>query len=113
MADFVLKEGAEAPSMSVQLIGADGSPQPLSGATVDFVVTIGETTITVPAIVTNPTTGEVRVDWPAGGFSPAGNYEAEFCVTLSDGKPDVFPSGAFAGDPDAFFLLCITRSNCP
>lgn len=112
MSDFVLKENAESPSLQVRLIGPDGNPQPLTGATVDFVVTIGSTKVVVPTIITDPTQGEVRVDWPAGGFSPPGNYQAELCVTLSDGKPDVFPSGAFDGDPAAFFLLCITKSNC-
>jgi len=112
MSDFTLKQGADSPSLSVQLVAGDGNPQPLSGATVEFVVSVGETLVVIPATITNPTQGEVRVDWPTGGFDEPGNFEAEFCVVLSDGKTEAFPSGAFAGDPDAFFLLSITRSNC-
>lgn len=84
--------GDTRPSLEFQFLKDDGTPQPITGATVRFRIRRkGATAVLITRICTNTdeANGKSRFDWQAadwntGALDAAGTYEAEPEVTYAD-----------------------------
>lgn len=92
------KRGDTAAVVRATLFSDDGSTVPvnLTGASIKFIMALlplnpGVTKVNAVATILNAATGEVGYDWIAADVDTAGNYQAEFQVTYSDGKVQTFP----------------------
>lgn len=92
-ADFHIKQGNTSPALEAQLIGNDGDPVNLTGATVRFQMRlVGNDTPTVDdnAKITGPDKGIVVYEWKSGDTDTEGSYIAEFDVDYSGGSGSNF-----------------------
>lgn len=103
--DFYAKQG-ETLELAGTLRGADGSPQDLTGTTVT--VSIRRRGAATPLVSAAACTivdpqGQVRYVGAVlvAGTWPAGRYEGEFDVTLSNGRVHSFPD-------DGHFILLVS-----
>ena len=97
MADFVMKEGDLAPSLTAALRDHDDQPVNLTGATVTFRMRRRNATANVvdaAATVVTAASGTVRYDWVAGDTDVAGLYDGEFVAELPSGR-ETFPNDRF------------------
>ena len=97
---FYIKQGDQAPAIGCLLQYADGTAQDLTGPlVVRFSMRLkGSTTPKVnaqTATVVTPLTGEVRYTWGATDTDTVGTYQAEFVVTLVDGRTVTFPNDGY------------------
>jgi hypothetical protein len=91
-----LKRNDTKDTISYTMTYADGTPVNLTGATVRFVMGKGKTLITsAAATIISATTGKVEYTLKESDTLVAGNYNAEFEVTFSDGKIKTFPSDGY------------------
>jgi hypothetical protein len=104
-----MKSGDTAPLPQVTLIGADGTPQVLTGCTVKMNVSKGVTTVVDhgTVIIDNASLGLVHYDdWATVGASIynalSGDYNLEFEVTFSNGQTRTFPN-------DSYITLRVTQ----
>lgn len=109
---FYIKEGDTARPVVVTLCDDTGAVQDLTGASVAFSMRLrGTATKKVAAgscNVASPATGGiVRYDFQATDVDTPGTYEAEFVVTMPNGKVVTFPAGAKPLD----YLLVIVQDN--
>lgn len=100
MADFQIKAHDRKPSLAVTLT-AGGVPLDLTNATtIDFIMknkaVPGTIKVNAPAAIVAPaTSGKVRYDWLAADTDTAGEYQAEFEIHWSDGKPQTAPTDSY------------------
>jgi peptidoglycan/xylan/chitin deacetylase (PgdA/CDA1 family) len=91
-----LKRNDTKDTISYTMTYADGTPVNLTGATVRFVMGKGKTLITsATATIISAATGKVEYTLNESDTLLAGNYNAEFEVTFSDGKIKTFPSDGY------------------
>ena len=96
MADYVIKAHDQLPSIQASLTTAAGAVD-LTGATaVAFIMQPaagGAAKVNAPGVIVSPaTSGTVRYDWAVGDTNTAGDYQAEWQVTWSDGRHQSFPT---------------------
>src|SRR6185312_12925937 len=95
MADWLLKQGDTAITVTDTLTYSDGSAVNLSGASVKFVMralTATNTTTNASATVTNASTGAVSYSPTATDTANAGLFAANWLVTFSGGAVEQFPT---------------------
>jgi hypothetical protein len=91
-----LKRNDTKDTISYTMTYADGTPVNLTGATVRFVMGKGKTLITSSATtIISAATGKVEYTLKESDTLVAGNFNAEFEVTFSDGKVKTFPSDGY------------------
>lgn len=104
MADFNIKRGDTSPAIESELQDTDGNAVNLTGATVRFLMKErgGDLTVDGEAdLAADPTTGVVSYSWVAavgetpGDTDVAGEYDAEWEVTFSDGTVQTFPNSTY------------------
>jgi len=96
--EFKLKQNDTSPSIEAKLTDANGLAVNLTGATVIFNMRVkpaGSVKVNGSAavIVGTAINGRVRYNWTASNTDTADVYEAEWQVTLSNGKVQTFPGG--------------------
>jgi len=106
---FFLKKGDTEPPIRRKIIqSSNGLPLDLTGASVKFIMTEEDRTtakINAAAVIEYPpTAGIVRYDWQAGDTAAAGNFPAEFQITLPGGKILTFPPGGFEPGKSYIFV---------
>jgi hypothetical protein len=91
-----LKRNDTKDTISYTMTYADGTAVNLTGATVRFVMGKGKTLITsATADIVSAATGKVEYTLKESDTLVAGNFNAEFEVTFSDGKIKTFPSDGY------------------
>lgn len=98
--DFVTKVGDQEPPISATLEDEDGNAKDLSNASgVDFHMKDPKAdSAKVDADATiegDGSNGEVSYSWAAADVDTAGDFEAEFEVTWSDGDTETFPKDGY------------------
>lgn len=94
---FSMKRGDTVPSMRRQLMGGDGVPVDVTGATVRFSMKdYRGVEITLAAcVIIDPALGIVQYDWSDGDTDTVGKFCAEFKVTYDNGGVETFPNFEF------------------
>ena len=80
------------------VLGNDGVPVNLTGATVRFLMSryqTGALVINRAAHIEDATGGKIWFVWLAGDTNTAGLYQAEFEVTFPDGKVETYPNADY------------------
>jgi len=99
MSTFYMKAGDLLPLIQDTLRNADGDAEPLTDATVTFVMRprAGGTSIGGSAtIVGDPVNGVVRYTWVDGDTDTPGTYDAEWTAVFAPGtKPLTFPNYSY------------------
>lgn len=97
--DYVTKVGDKEPAIEAVLEDANGDPKDLSNASgVSFHMKeprSGTAKIDKAATITDAPNGVVQYSWDAEDVDEAGEFEAEFEVTWSDGDTETFPKDGF------------------
>lgn len=87
---FYIKQGDRLPDITGTVTDADGAvPGGLSTASATFIMAPaggGSAVVNTSATITNPTTGLLTYTWGASDTATAGRYNAEFKVTMQDGR---------------------------
>lgn len=95
---FYIKQGDRREPVDRILLGSDGNPVNLTGASVKFLMRDEAGTVVVnaaAAIVGTATDGRVRYSWAANDTATAGHFLAEFEVTFSDTTKQSFPNDGY------------------
>jgi hypothetical protein len=96
---FFIKRNDDQPTLDVALRDDKNRPVDVTGASVVFHMrnTADDTTKISGASVTvlAASKGEVRYPWTTTNTNTAGNFEAEFQVTFSDGGVQTFPNDGY------------------
>ena len=96
---FFIKRNDDQPTLDVALRDDKNRPVDVTGASVVFHMrnTADDTTKISGASVTvlAASKGEVRYSWTTVNTNTAGNFEAEFQVTFSDGGVQTFPNDTY------------------
>ncbi len=94
---WILKQGDTHPPQVVALRYDDDTPIDLTGSTVRFMMIAASGTVVADRNVTvsNPSAGEVTIDWQAQETAEAGFYTAEFEITTSMGKKQRVPGDRY------------------
>ena len=96
---FFIKRNDDQPTLDVALRDDKNRPVDVTGASVVFNMrnTADDTTKISGASVTvlAASKGEVRYSWTTTNTNTAGNFEAEFQVTFSDGGVQTFPNDGY------------------
>ena len=96
---FFIKRNDDQPTLDVALRDDKNRPVDVTGASVVFHMrnTADDTTKISGASVTvlAASKGEVRYSWTTTNTKTAGNFEAEFQVTFSDGGVQTFPNDGY------------------
>ena len=96
---FFIKRNDDQPTLDVALRDDKNRPVDVTGASVVFHMrnTADDTTKISGASVTvlAAAKGEVRYSWTTTNTNTAGNFEAEFQVTFSDGGVQTFPNDGY------------------
>lgn len=82
----------------VASLEVDGEPPDLRNARVAFAMrkrSDGAPTIRCGARILDESSGDVEVDWLPGQTSEAGEYDAEFVVTLASGHEVTIPAEGY------------------
>lgn len=77
MADFTMRAGDTAPLLTATLLGADGNPANLTGATVKFHLRAKNSAtaiVNAVATVVSAIAGSVSYSWQAADTASAGDY---------------------------------------
>ena len=104
--DFAIKQNDTAPALEGICKDGNGSPVPLTGATVVFNMRLapaGAVKITTGGMATvgNAESGRQKYSWSASDTDTAGLYEGEVQATFNDGRVRTFP-------PKGYFSIEIT-----
>ena len=96
---FFIKRNDDQPTLDVALRDDKNRPVDVTGASVVFHMrnTADDTTKISGASVTvlAASKGEVRYSWTTTNTNTAGNFEAEFQVSFSDGGVQTFPNDGY------------------
>lgn len=96
MVDFKITQNDLYPAISGVCKDDDGNLVDLTGASVKFhMKEPGSDVVKVNAngsVIGSETDGRVAYQWEVGDTDTSGNFQGEFEVTHSDGKPETFPS---------------------
>jgi hypothetical protein len=99
-ADFFITQNDLSPSIKATLLDLDGkTPKDLTGATISFRMQLaskgGVVILGACSIIGSPTLGVVQYDWVSGDTANAGNFIAEWIVTLPGGKTMTWPNDSY------------------
>jgi uncharacterized protein YfaS (alpha-2-macroglobulin family) len=91
---FTIRQNDTSPSLQATLKDFEGTPIPISGATVQFHMKSIDGTLKVDQqmTITDADNGVVQYDWQSGDTDTQGSYYVEFEVTYSDGSIETFPN---------------------
>lgn len=96
---YFIKRNDTKGTIECNLLDGDSTAADLTGATVKFLMRReGRSDAKVDAeasVVGDPAEGIVSYQWQAADTDTAGDYEAEFEVTFSDGRVATFPSDGY------------------
>src|SRR3954467_11020974 len=98
MSVWFMAQRATAPPLVAQLLGGDGAPVNLAGATVRVQTypSIGAPALLdTPATVTDALHGTVQYNWSAGGTATAGEFLMQWWVTFAGGQLERFPTPGY------------------
>lgn len=90
-----LKRNDTSPALRLTARDDQGAVVDLTGASAKFLMRGAfpprASKVDAAAVVETPAGGVLRYDWVAGDLDTAGNFDAEFEVTLSGGGLETFP----------------------
>lgn len=101
MADYFVKQGDDAPSLSVILRDANNNPVNLTGASGSVYLRPARAAspLVTRSLTIDPdqvgNKGKVTFSWPVGGLGTVGEYLGEFDITYADTKKQSFPNSGF------------------
>lgn len=102
MPDFYIKQGDTEPALEAQLMGPDGNPINLQGATVSLCM---GRHIQAPTEIINAAEGRVRYAWQPGDTDLPGTWNAEFLVRFASGIEQRVPN-------EGHIVVRVSRSVC-